>query len=95
MEMLGTALSVQDMVRHRRSERSFERRGPSPNGRLEMVGCLGLNWDSRWIQYSTLETKKFAMGGNIRACLKGADIKEKTTESFPGLAAGKESRVGK
>lgn len=48
------------------------------NGVPKRAGCLGVNWDIRWIQCSLSGMKQ-----NRRQVREGADVKEKTVKSFP------------
>lgn len=61
LRMLERALSLQGMGRCDGSAHSPENQGPFPSDRSEKAACLGMNWDSRWIQYSKLGMKKLGM----------------------------------
>lgn len=43
------------------------------NGGMEKVGWLGVNSDSRWAQYSRLETSKLEMVGTVKEDQEGKD----------------------
>lgn len=90
LRTLERALSLQDMGRCDVSAHSPEKQGPFPSDRSEKAACLGMNWESRWIQYSELGVKKLGMGQILEQAGREQKGQGETTESIPGWQAGAE-----